>query len=73
MSLLGVAIGVTSSLMGNPIRDAFACTHRGRIDVQLDEGCLVIEDTGTSVNADDLGQVFQRGFRGKDTREAGWA
>lgn len=58
-------------VIANLVENAIAHTERGRVDVHLDTGRLVIQDTGPGIEAEDLQHVFERGFRGVHSRGRG--
>lgn len=75
----GIAACVTATappamahmVIANLIENAIAHTERGHIDVRLDTGRLVIQDTGPGIEPEDLQHVFKRGFRGAHSRGRG--
>ncbi|MEO1766090.1 sensor histidine kinase [Thiobacter aerophilum] len=58
-------------VIGNLVRNAFAYTEQGRVEVQLLADRLVVRDTGIGIKADELARVFQRYYRGSASTGAG--
>lgn len=58
---------IVNNLIGNAIQH----TSRGRIDVQLSDGELVVQDTGSGIPADALDRIFARRYRGAQSRGLG--
>lgn len=51
------------------ISNALKYTQSGRVDIYAEEGpVLVIKDTGTGINAEDLPRIFEKGFTGYNGR-----
>ena len=57
--------------VGNLVRNACNFTERGSVRVALDEGTLVVEDTGPGVPDAVRSRLFERFVRGHDERAAG--
>ncbi len=62
-----LAVVLVDNLVGN----AFHHTDSGRVHVQLEPDRLVISDTGAGIAETDLGQIFQRHYRGAASTGAG--
>lgn len=60
-----------SVVVGNLIRNAFSYTESGKVTIRLDAGRLVVSDSGPGIRADEIGQVFQRYYRGSASQGAG--
>lgn len=58
-------------VIGNLVRNAFAYTEQGRVEIQLLADRLVVRDTGIGIRADELARVFQRYYRGSASTGAG--
>jgi len=56
-SVLAVAL---SNLIGN----AFKYTQQGHVLVRIDDDGVCVEDTGPGIDPEDVGKVFERGYRG---------
>lgn len=63
----GMAECIVSNLVANAIRN----TETGRIDVRLDKGRIVVQDSGSGIAFDELQQIFRRHFRGAQSRGLG--
>jgi len=51
-------------VVGNLIRNAFQHTDRGQVLIRLEEGRLLVRDTGRGIAADQLSRLFQRHYKG---------
>jgi signal transduction histidine kinase len=58
-------------VISNLVENAVAHTEHGRIDVRLEPGRLIIQDTGQGIEPEDLQHLFERGFRGAQSRGRG--
>lgn len=63
--------GMAHVVVGNLLDNAIQHTSNGRVTVRLDRGRLVVEDTGTGINREELARVFERGYRGPHSRGLG--
>ncbi len=62
---------VVAVLIGNLLRNAISFTDKGHVKITVDDGEVVIEDTGIGMSADDLKQIFQPFFRAQHGRRGG--
>lgn len=57
------------------LSNAVKYTNAGGVKVYLEKGCLVIEDSGIGIRAEDLPRIFEKGYTGYngrvDTRASG--
>jgi signal transduction histidine kinase len=51
-------------VMANLVRNSFTFTERGTVRIQLDAQRLQVNDTGIGIPREDMGQVFQRLYKG---------
>jgi signal transduction histidine kinase len=58
-------------VISNLVENAVAHTEHGRIDVRLEPGRLIIQDTGPGIEPEDIQHLFERGFRGAQSRGRG--
>ncbi|HTY99914.1 MAG TPA: HAMP domain-containing sensor histidine kinase [Rhodocyclaceae bacterium] len=58
-------------VVANLVRNATAHTENGSVEVRLAADRLVVSDTGIGIRSDDIGRVFQRYYRGAESRGAG--
>lgn len=58
-------------MVTNLIDNAIHHTEYGRINVRLEPGRLVVQDTGAGIAASDLARVFDRGFRSAQSHGRG--
>lgn len=63
-TLLGVVVA-------NLIRNALTHTPSGSITIVIDEVKLSVTDTGTGIHSEEIGQIFQRHFRGSRSKGSG--
>lgn len=68
---LPIERAVLAIVLGNLLRNAFAYTEQGCIDVILNESDVSITDTGIGIEADELPRVFERYHRGEHSQGAG--
>jgi len=62
------ALGI---VVGNLLRNAFAYTEHGRIRICLEDAGIVIRDSGSGISPEDLPRIFDRFYRGANSRGAG--
>jgi signal transduction histidine kinase len=62
---------VVAMVLGNLLRNAFAYTEAGRIEVVLDAGGVRIRDTGQGIDPRELAGVFEPYRRGRASKGAG--
>lgn len=62
---------VVAVTVGNLVGNAMRYTSEGEVVITIDEGGVVVEDTGPGIPEADLERVFERGYRGQDTRGKG--
>lgn len=60
-----------SIVVSNLIRNAFAYTPSGTVSILLDESGLSISDTGSGINEDEIGRVFDRYAKGAQSKGKG--
>lgn len=58
-------------VVANLIRNAFAYTPSGSVTITVENNCLTVNDTGTGIHNEDIGKVFQRHFKGSDSKGSG--
>lgn len=58
-------------VVANLIRNSFTYTERGHVRIRLDDSTLVIEDTGLGIPHEALQKVFQRLYKGPQSKGAG--
>ena len=58
---------IVNNLLGNAIQH----TSQGRIDLWLQEGRIVVQDTGSGISGEDLAHIFERRYRGAQSRGLG--
>ncbi|TDU28487.1 signal transduction histidine kinase [Panacagrimonas perspica] len=63
--------GMAACVISNLLINAIHYTDRGRVEVLLEPGRLVVVDTGIGIAPDELGRVFERRFRGSHSRGLG--
>lgn len=66
-----VASGLASSVINNLLTNAIQHTAQGRIDVYLSDHELIVADTGTGIPAEDIAHIFERRYRGNNSRGHG--
>lgn len=57
---------VVAVVLGNLVGNAIRYTDQGRVDIRVGGGQVSIRDTGPGISEDELPQVFDRHFRGRD-------
>jgi len=62
---------VVAVLIGNLLRNAISFTDRGHVKVTVNDGEVVIEDSGIGMSAEDLKLIFQPFFRAQHGRRGG--
>ncbi len=58
-------------VLANLVHNAVAHTRDGEITVTLDPASLAVEDSGSGIGDEAFGRVFERHYRGPDSRGAG--
>jgi signal transduction histidine kinase len=58
-------------VVANLVRNATAHTENGTVKVCLAINRLVVSDTGIGIRGDEIGRVFQRYYRGAESRGSG--
>ncbi|HEY0975572.1 MAG TPA: HAMP domain-containing sensor histidine kinase [Solimonas sp.] len=62
-----MVLSIINNLLGNAIQH----TERGRIDLRLTPGRIVVQDTGAGISREDLTRIFERRYRGAQSRGLG--
>ena len=60
-----------SIVVSNLIRNAFAYTPSGTVTITLDQDSLTITDTGPGIISEEIGKVFDRHYKGKESTGEG--
>lgn len=60
-----------SIVVSNLIRNAFTYTPSGNISIRIEDDCLTISDTGAGIRGEEIGQVFQKHFKGTGSTGSG--
>jgi signal transduction histidine kinase len=68
---VGAPEGITRCVVNNLLLNALTHTNRGRVDLSLAGGVLVVQDAGTGIPPQDLSRIFERRFRGAHSRGLG--
>ena len=55
---------VLSVAIGNLLGNACKYTVEGEVRCRIEKGCVLIEDTGPGLSAEDAERLFERGYRG---------
>ncbi|HEY0180487.1 MAG TPA: HAMP domain-containing sensor histidine kinase, partial [Dokdonella sp.] len=58
-------------LVGNLIRNACMYTERGAVTVVIDDGVLLVRDTGVGMSDEDVSHIFESFYRGSAGRAEG--
>ncbi len=66
-----VAHGMAASIIGNLLQNALQFTERGTVCVTLTDQMLSVEDSGHGIPAPDLEHIFERRYRGAQSRGQG--
>jgi signal transduction histidine kinase len=62
--LLGIVVA-------NLVRNAFNHTPSGQVTITVTAASLIVADTGTGIDSEEIGKVFQRHFKGPGSTGAG--
>ena len=62
---------IISMLMGNLIKNAVTYTDKGSVTIFLNEHEFSVTDTGQGIDTDEIGQIFERGYRGQSSQGSG--
>jgi signal transduction histidine kinase len=62
---------VVAIVIGNLLRNAFAHTPEGEVNIVVTNNTIQVTDTGTGIDSSELPLVFERHYRGKGERVAG--
>jgi len=62
---------MVACVVNNLLLNAVNFTQRGSISVRLRPGELVVEDTGIGIPPEDLSRIFERRYRGAQSRGLG--
>ncbi len=68
---LPVPAAMFAIVIANLVHNAVVNTENGSVVVRLDNDALTVRDTGVGIDHDELGQVFQRYFRGAESGGTG--
>lgn len=60
-----------SIVVSNLIRNAFAYTPSGTVAITLDQNSLTITDTGSGIRNEEVGKIFDRHYKGKESTGEG--
>jgi signal transduction histidine kinase len=63
--------GMANCVISNLLLNAIHYTERGRIEVRVEPGRLSVQDTGIGIPPQDLERIFERRFRGTQSRGLG--
>ena len=63
--------GMTACVVNNLLANAVNFTDRGRIDVRIEHGTLIVQDSGVGIPPTDLSRIFERRYRGAHSRGLG--
>lgn len=70
-TMLRAPRGMATCVIGNLLLNAIHYTERGRIEVRVEPGRLSVQDTGIGIPPQDLEHIFERRFRGTQSRGLG--
>jgi len=62
---------VVAIVLGNLVRNALTYTDEGEVVITVDNGLLIIKDTGPGIPAEQLEQIFTRHYRGPKSGGSG--
>lgn len=68
---VGASAVMAHVVVGNLIDNAIQHAERGRIDVRLEPGRLVVQDTGKGIASEEMARVFDYRYRGPQSRGMG--
>ncbi len=68
---LPVPAALFAMVLANLVRNAVAHSQAGTIRIQLDPQALVVSDEGVGIDADEQERVFERFYRGSQSKGAG--
>ncbi len=68
---LPVPAALFAMVLANLVRNAVAHSQAGTIRIQLDPRALVVSDEGVGIDADEQERVFERFYRGSQSKGAG--
>ncbi|HUS25496.1 MAG TPA: HAMP domain-containing sensor histidine kinase [Candidatus Binatia bacterium] len=63
--------GMAACVVNNLLLNAVHFTERGRIDLEVVPGRLTVQDTGIGIPPEDLARIFERRYRGSQSRGLG--
>ncbi len=70
-TMLTVPPGMAACVISNLLLNAINFTEQGLIEVELSTARLVVRDTGAGIAPEDLSRIFERRYRGSDSRGLG--
>ena len=63
--------GMTACVVNNLLANAVNFTGRGRIDVRIEHGALIVQDSGVGIPPTYLSRIFERRYRSVHSRGLG--
>jgi signal transduction histidine kinase len=69
--MLPVPAAMFAIVVGNLVHNAVVHTENGSVAIRLDDNALTVRDTGVGIRDSEIGQVFQRYYRGAGSSGVG--
>lgn len=63
--------GMAYCVINNLLLNAIHYTEQGRIELRVAPGRLLVQDSGSGITPEDLGHIFERRYRGEQSRGLG--